>query len=252
MRKWRDLTAARWHKKVLTFHEKHQNRFRWVLRRDLRANARRHLEFQLEHRQKLSPKSQDYKARLREALVPRLLLLRRNRPELKFAEGLSHPARRMQSTLHELETSIRLATSGSNRHAWACLEYFCRIEPRDARILCHIEEARRRYNTDSDRPHRGVERALWLLDSKGGGKASTPDQRAEARLLYHELRQPGAKFSLLDECGHCQDLKNNSQVRLKAKRGMSKGHAIEHIAALIRTTPRTVERWLTAAAAEPE
>jgi hypothetical protein len=165
---------------------------------------------------------------------------------------LRSPGRAKQRTLRELNTYITLAKSGSTRHARAVLDYFYWIGPRDPSIRRYIEETRKLYNTDADREHRGIERALRLLDQKGGSERSTPDQRTEACQLYDELREPGARFNQLDECGHCQDLENNSRARSKAKRGMSKGQAIEHIAALMRTAPRTVQRWLTAASDEPE
>ena len=232
MRQRRDLTVPEWHVKVRQFCERQLSIRRGALTPERLAEAIRR------------PKGR----------VSELGRQRWEHTRQMFLRKLSLPLQRMVSararvkgrreTVRELDTYIGLATSGSTQHARAVLEYFYWIGPRDPGMRRYIEESRRRYNADGDREHRGMERALLLLDEKGGSKRSTPDERAEARQLYDELRQPGAQINAVDECGHCHDLQTNSRARSKAQRGMSKGQAIEHIAAIMRTTQRTVQRWL--------
>lgn len=90
---------------------------------------------------------------------------------------------------HEFGTYAELAQSGSQRHAEALLAYYYNGAKNDPRILEYIDGARERYNEDTDREHRGMERAMLLLAPRAGVRRDqrsvmTEDARIEARELF--------------------------------------------------------------------
>lgn len=89
---------------------------------------------------------------------------------------------------YELDTYLRCASVGSTRHARAILHVVTIEGPLDRRLREYLKAARLRYEADHQ-GHRRLERALLLLESRGGTSrdrraAMTDDARIEAEELY--------------------------------------------------------------------
>jgi hypothetical protein len=77
------------------------------------------------------------------------------------------PAALKRRVSHDIDVYIQHAQAGSTQHAIALLAYFL-AGGDDPHVLAYVDAARERYEADTDREHRGMERALMLLRPRSG------------------------------------------------------------------------------------
>ncbi len=142
----------------------------------------------------------------------------RRRRDLTFPEWREHlrrwlaarnvevPSPALQSRIKgRLRTYITLAGIGSTWHARAILIYYAssyllcnRPAPSGSPLTAYLQHALDRYNHDPNRAHRRLERALHLLNRRGGVERRsrradpglTEDRRIEAQMLFAEIYAP--------------------------------------------------------------
>lgn len=169
----RTLTDAEWLDKVRQW----TCAWRW---RD-RQRHRLHL-----WKQFLEPREWDHliwvRIRQRELYLQDLRALRRDHLRVRLLgsrDGESHTHWRARIE-EALPSYIDLAEKGSPGHARAILLYLVYGGgENNGEILQYVRRAKRRYENDVDRGHRGVERALGLLQSKGGRKGGKTAPRSD-------------------------------------------------------------------------
>jgi hypothetical protein len=164
------------------------------------------------------------------AVLVARMVLRRLRFALDLgairADGPSLITRRLP---YELKLYIQRAQNGSWWHARAVLLYFLQGDgAHNELVLAHLEQARMRYEGDSDRGHRGLERALWLLK---------PGHR-RTKLTDDPVAEIPAEF----------------KKRYEEKDGQwgAEKYAVSMVAEELRISPRSVRQVLANASSEPE